>query len=350
MSANSRAILAEPGKMVIQECERPTPGPNEVLVKIARVGMCGSDIHGFKFGPYIPAQPGQIVGLGHEPAGVIAEVGSEVTRVKVGDRVALEPGQPCHKCEFCLSGHYNVCPQMDFLATAPNYRGAFAEYMTHPADLVFVLPDDMTLDEGALVEPASVAAHAVEMTGNILGKTVVILGCGAVGLLTTMVAKIAGASKVVVVDVQEGRLEKARELGATAALNGANEDVVEQIRAIIGEYGADVVFETAGAIPTIKLALQVIKRRGKLMVVGTIPGDAPIPFLKINREVEIQTVFRYCNTYPKTIQMINSKALEASAIVDKHFAYEDIQEAFEFAANQPGAFTKAVVVVDPSVS
>ncbi|MFT0848653.1 NAD(P)-dependent alcohol dehydrogenase [Actinomycetaceae bacterium L2_0104] len=350
MSANSKAILEEPGKMVIQECERPTPGPDEVVVKIARVGMCGSDIHGFRFGPYIPPQPGQIVGLGHEPSGIVAEVGAEVKDIKVGDRVCLEPGEPCYRCEFCLAGHYNVCPQVDFMATAPNYRGAFAEYIAHPAHLAFRLPDDMTLDEGALVEPASVATHAVEMAGSLLGKTVVILGCGAVGLMVSMVAKMAGARSVVVVDLQERRLDKARDLGVSAAINAGQDDVVEQIRSVVGQYGADVVFETAGAVPTVKLGLQVVKRRGKLMVVGSVPGEAPVSFLSINREVSIQTVFRYCNSYPTTIELIRSGALKASAIVDKHFDYADIQEAFEFAANQPDAFTKAVVVVDSSLS
>lgn len=350
MSDNSKAILVEPGKMVIEECERPVPGPDEILLKVARVGMCGSDIHGFKFGPYIPPKPGQIVGLGHEPSGIVAEVGSEVTNVKVGDRVCLEPGVPCYRCEFCLSGHYNLCPSVDFMATAPNYKGAFANYITHPAHLAFPLPDDMTLEEGALVEPASVATHAVSMAGNLLGKTVVILGGGAVGLMASMVAKIAGADKVVVVDIQERRLAKARDLGVTAAINGGESDIVERILAIVGQYGADVVFETAGAIPTVKLGLQVVKRHGKLMVVGTVPGEAPISFLKINREVTIQTVFRYCNDYPKTIALIHSGELKASEIVDKYFDYSDIQEAFEFAANQPDAFTKAVVVVDSSLS
>lgn len=350
MSANSKAILKEPGTMVITDCERPTPGPNEVLVQIARVGMCGSDIHGFKFGPYIPPQPGQIVGLGHEPAGIVAEVGSEVTDLAVGDRVCLEPGLPCYRCEFCLAGHYNVCPKVDFMATAPNYKGAFTKFLTHPAHLVFKLPDDMTLDEGALVEPASVATHAVEMAGSLLGKSVVILGCGAVGLMVSMVATMAGASSVIVVDLQERRLEKARELGVTAAINGRDDDVVGTIKGIVGQWGADVVFETAGAVPTLKLGLQVVKRRGRLMVVGSIPGEAPVSFLAINREVTIQTVFRYCNSYPTTIELIRSGALMAAAIVDKHFDYADIQEAFEFAANEPDAFTKAVLVVDPELS
>lgn len=350
MNSNSKAVLDEPGTMTIVDCERPTPGPTEVLVKVARVGMCGSDIHGFKFGPYIPPQPGQIVGLGHEPAGVVVEVGEEVTHLAVGDRVCLEPGLPCYRCEFCLAGNYNVCPQMDFMATAPNYKGAFTRYLTHPAQLVFKIPAEMSLDEGALVEPASVATHAVEMAGSLVGKSVVILGCGAVGMLVSMVAKIAGAASVVVVDLQERRLAKARELGVTAAVNGGEEDVVGAVKGIVGGWGADVVFETAGALPTVALGLQVVKRRGKLMIVGSVPGAAPVSFLSINREVSIQTVFRYCNSYPATIEMIRTGKLNASAIIDKHFDYADIQEAFEFAANEPDAFTKAVVIVDPDIS
>lgn len=350
MSANSKAILQEPGTMVITDCERPVPGPDEVLIKIARVGMCGSDIHGFKFGPYIPPQPGQIVGLGHEPSGIVAEVGRGVSGLAVGDRVCLEPGLPCYRCEFCLAGHYNVCPNVDFMATAPNYKGAFTNFLTHPAQLVFKLPDEMTLDEGALVEPASVATHAVEMAGSLLGKSVVILGCGAVGLMVSMVAQVAGASSVVVVDLQDRRLAKARELGVTRAINGRDDDVIGCIKGIVGQWGADVVFETAGAVPTVKLGLQIVKRRGKLMVVGSVPGEAPVSFLAINREVSIQTVFRYCNSYPTTIKLIRSGVLKASEIVDKHFAYTDIQEAFEFAANEPDAFTKAVIVVDPELS
>lgn len=349
MSENSKAILEKPGSIVIKECERPTAGLGQVVVRIARVGMCGSDIHGFKFGPYIPPPPGQEVGLGHEPSGVIIEVGSDVDHLKVGDRVCIEPGEPCYKCEFCLTGHYNVCPNIDFMATVPHYRGAFTKYLAHPANLVFRLPDELTFDQGALVEPASVATHAVQLAGSLLGKTVVILGGGAVGLMTSMVAKMSGARAVVVVDLQQSRLDKALALGVTAAFDGGETDVADRIKEVVGQWGADVVFETAGAVPTVKLGLRVVKRRGKLMVVGTVPGEAPVSFLGINREVSIQTVFRYCNSYPTAIALIQSGALDVTAIVDKHFAYEDIQKAFEFAANRPDAFTKAVVVVDDTL-
>lgn len=349
MTNNTRAILEKPGSMVIEQCDLPAPADDEVQIKIARVGMCGSDIHGFKHGPYIPPKEGQIVGLGHEPAGIVTEVGRGVRSLAVGDRVCVEPGVPCYQCEFCLAGHYNVCPDVDFMATAPNYKGAFTEYLNHPANRTFRLPDSMSMDEGALVEPASVATHAVQMAGSLMGKTVVILGSGAQGLLVTMIAKASSAREIVVVDVQEARLAKAKTLGATAALTGTDPDLVEKVKATVGPWGADVVFETAGAVPTLQTALKVVKRRGLILVVGSVPGDAPVPFLAINREVTIQTVFRYCNSYPTTIEMVRSGALDVSAIVDKHFDYTDIQEAFTFSAEQPGAFTKTVVIVDPDI-
>ena len=273
---NTRALLEEPGRMVIEACERPAPGPDEVVIKIARVGVCGSDIHGFRFGPYIPPRPGQSVGLGHEPSGVVAEVGRGVADLKAGDRVCIEPGRPCYTCEFCLSGHYNTCPDVDFMATAPSYRGALTEYLVHPANLVFRLPDELSLDEGALVEPASVATHAVEMAGPLLGRTVVVLGSGAVGLMVSMVARMAGARCVVAVDLQQRRLDKALRLGADAAINAREADVAGRIRQIVGRYGADVVFETAGAVATVELGLAVVKRRGRILVVGTVPGEAPV--------------------------------------------------------------------------
>lgn len=344
---NTIAVLEEPGKMVIKPAAIPDPKDDEVLIKVSQVGMCGSDIHGFQFGPYLPPEdPNQVIGLGHEIAGIIEKVGKNVTDLKIGDRVCVEPGVPCYKCEFCLSGHYNVCPDVDFMATAPNYKGALTNYLTHPANLTFKLPDNMSLVEGALVEPAAVGIHAAEMGGNLVGKTIVILGSGAIGLMTTMAAKLSGASKIVVIDVLKNRLNKAIELGATAALDGRDEDIIDKVKSIVGTYGADLVYETAGAIATAKMGLQLVKRTGKFLIVGTIPGETPIDFLKINREVTIQTIFRYVNDYQKTIDMISNHTLDVLAITDKYFDYQDTQKAFEFAVNNKSEFIKGVITVD----
>lgn len=344
---NTVAILEHPGKMVIKNAAIPEPKADEVLIKVSQVGMCGSDIHGFQFGPYLPPKdPNQVIGLGHEVAGIVTKVGTEVTNFKVGDRVCVEPGIPCGKCEFCRAGHYNVCPDVDFMATAPNYKGALTNYLTHPADFTFHLPNHVSLVEGALVEPAAVAIHAAEMGGNLVGKNVVILGAGAIGLLTTMATELSGAAKIVVIDVLKNRLDKAKRLGATAVFDGRDADLVDKVKAVVGTYGADLVYETAGAIATAKLGLQLVKRTGKFLIVGTIPGETPIDFLKINREVTIQTVFRYVNDYQKTIDMIANGTLDVLSITDKYFDYADTQKAFEFAVNQKQDFIKAVITVD----
>lgn len=343
---NTVAILEEPGKMVIKDTEVSEPKNNEVLIKVGDVGICGSDVHGFQHGPYIPPKdPNQTIGLGHEVAGIVEKVGKDVSNFKIGDRVCIEPGIPCYKCEFCMEGHYNVCPDVDFMATQPNYKGALTNYLAHPADMTYHLPENMSIVEGALVEPAAVGIHAAEMAGDLLGKKVVILGSGCIGLMTVQSTKLMGASEIVVIDVLENRLKKAEELGATAIFDGRDEDLIDKVKTVVGEYGADVVFETAGAIPTAKMALQLVKRRGKVMVVGTIPGDTPIDFLKINREVSIQTVFRYANDYPKTINMISKSDFDVLSMVDKYFDYKDTQKAFEFSVNNKSDLIKGVIRV-----
>lgn len=182
---NTEAILVTPGTMKIQDAPMPEPKDDEVLLKVEYVGICGSDIHGFESGPFIPPKdPNQKIGLGHECGGTVVGVGSKVKKIKVGDRVNIEPGIPCGKCKFCLSGHYNICPDVDFLATQPNYRGALTNYITHPESLTYKLPDNMDTMEGALVEPAAVGMHAAMEADVKPGKKIVILGAGCIGLMT----------------------------------------------------------------------------------------------------------------------------------------------------------------------
>ena len=343
---NTVAILEKPGKMVIKETDIPTPKDDEVLIEVKYVGICGSDVHGFEHGPYIPPKdPNQVIGLGHECSGIIKKIGKNVKKFTVGQRVCIEPGVPCYKCEFCLSGHYNVCPNVDFMATQPNYRGALTNYLTHPEAMTFHLPENMSLIEGALVEPAAVGIHAAKMAGDILGKTVVILGAGCIGLMTLQACKLKGASKIVVIDILDNRLNKAIELGATATLKGDDPQLTEKVKNIVGEYGADIVLETAGSAFTAKKALEVIKRRGKILIVGSIPDGVSIEFLKINREVTIQTVFRYANDFAATINSIANGEFDVNSIADRFFNYQDTQKAFEFSVNNKKDLIKGVIKV-----
>ena len=343
---NTVAILEKPGKMVIKETDTPTPKDDEVLIEVKYVGICGSDVHGFEHGPYIPPKdPNQVIGLGHECSGIIKKIGKNVKKFTVGQRVCIEPGVPCYKCEFCLSGHYNVCPNVDFMATQPNYRGALTNYLTHPEAMTFHLPENMSLIEGALVEPAAVGIHAAKMAGDILGKTVVILGAGCIGLMTLQACKLKGASKIVVIDILDNRLNKAIELGATATLKGDDPQLTEKVKNIVGEYGADIVLETAGSAFTAKKALEVIKRRGKILIVGSIQDGVSIEFLKINREVTIQTVFRYANDFAATINSIANGEFDVNSIADRFFNYQDTQKAFEFSVNNKKDLIKGVIKV-----
>lgn len=343
---NTEAVLVTPGTMEIQETAIPIPKEDEILLKVEYVGICGSDIHGFESGPFIPPKdPNTKIGLGHECAGIVVDIGKRVTNFTVGDKVAIEPGIPCGKCRFCMEGRYNICPSVDFMATQPNYKGALTNYLTHPESLTYHLPKSMDTLEGALVEPAAVGMHAAMEAEVNPGKKIVILGAGCIGLMTLQACKIMGATEIVVVDVIDKRLEKAKELGAIQVVHGIKENVVERVKGILGEWGADIVFETAGSKITASQATQLVMRGGKIMIAGTISEDTPINFLSINREVKIQTVFRYANNYPMTIEAIASKRLDVKSLVTDVYGYKDVQQAFEQSVNGKKEIIKAVIKI-----
>ena len=329
---NSEAILVTPKKFEIQECPVPEPKDNEILMKVEYVGMCGSDIHGFEFGPFIPPKdPNTKIGLGHEVAGEVVKIGSKVTKFKVGDKVLIEPGVPDNTCEYCREGRYNICPGVDFMATQPNYKGALTQYMTQPEEWTYHIPEGMSTLEGALVEPAAVGMHAAILGGAMLGKSIVILGGGTIGLMVLQACKSLGATDITVVDVLNKRLELAKKLGASRVINGKEEDTVALLRSeeLYGDHGVDLVFEAAGSVFTAQQAVQIVARGGKIMMVGTQSKPVPIDFLKINREVTIQTSFRYCNNFPQTIEAIARGKFNVKDMVTHIYDYKDVQQAFE---------------------
>ena len=329
---NSEAILVTPKHFEIQECPMPEPKDNEILMKVEYVGMCGSDIHGFEFGPFIPPKdPYQKIGLGHEVAGEVVKVGAKVTKFKPGDKVLIEPGVPDDSCEYCREGRYNICPAVDFMATQPNYKGALCQYMTHPEEWTYHVPEGMTTMEAALVEPAAVGMHAAILGEARLGKSIVILGAGTIGLMVLQACLSLGATDITVVDVMQKRLDLALKLGAKRVINGKEQNTVEVLRSeeLYGDHGVELVFECAGAVFTAQQAVEIVSRGGKIMMVGTQSNPVPINFLKINREVTIQTSFRYCNNYPQTIEAIATGKFNVKDMVTHVYDYKDVQKAFE---------------------
>lgn len=344
---NTEAILVVPGTMEIKEVPMPVPKNDEVLIKIEYVGVCGSDVHGFESGPFIPPKdPNQKIGLGHECAGEVVAIGDKVTNIKVGDKVNIEPGIPCGKCRYCLEGKYNICPDVDFMATQPNYKGALTNYLIHPARMTYKLPENMSTMEGALVEPAAVGMHAAMLAEVKPGKKIVIIGAGCIGLMTLQACKVMGATEIIVVDILPKRLEMAKELGAMEVINSKEVDAVTRVKEIVGDLGADIVFETAGTQVTAKQTPFMVMRGGKIMIVGTIKGETPIDFLKINREVTIQTVFRYANRYPVTIEAIASGKFDVKSMVTHIYNYNDVQKAFEDSVNCKQDIIKAVIKIN----
>ncbi len=343
---NRAVYMTGLNKMEIREIEVPVIKEDEVLVKLEYVGICGSDVHYLEHGSIGDFVVNGDFILGHECAGEIVETGSKVTDLAVGDKVALEPGCTCGQCEFCKSGKYNLCPEVEFLATPP-YHGCLENYIAFPANMCFKLPENITSKEGALVEPLAVGMHAAAQGNVKLGDSVVILGSGCIGLVTLLACKAYGATDITVVDVMPKRLEYAMKLGATRVINAREEDAVARMEEITKGKGVDVVIETAGSKITVKQTPYLVKRGGVVVLVGMAPEDIiEYNFAKLmSKEAAINTVFRYRNIYPKAINAIAKGIIDVSGIVTHEFDFEDTAEAFDFVINHKNDVVKAVIKI-----
>lgn len=318
----------------------PKPGPRDVLVKIERVGVCASDVHYFthgRIGHYVVEKP---LVLGHESAGVVVEVGSEASSLKVGDRVSLEPGYTCRRCYHCKRGRYNLCPDVTFMATPP-VDGAFLEYIVWPDDFVFKIPDSMTLDAAALLEPLAVGVWAAKRGGVGMGSSVAVFGAGPIGCTTLQAAKAAGATTIIAVDIVDYRLNLARELGATHTINAKEENALERIREITAPLtglphasaGVDTAFETAGTLETCRTTVLATRTGGVAILVG-LPPD-PMVSLDIvaaaSREVDIRGQFRYANCYPAALELVATGRVNLDRMITHRFGLTQAGDALEFA-------------------
>ncbi|MBI2301524.1 MAG: NAD(P)-dependent alcohol dehydrogenase [Armatimonadetes bacterium] len=332
----------------------PEPAPHEVLVRIGSVGVCASDVHYFthgRIGGFVVRAP---LILGHEAAGVVVAVGREVTRFTVGQRVTMEPGWTCGRCWYCKTGRYNLCPDVVFMATPP-IDGAFAEYVAWPESFTYALPDELSLAEGALMEPLSVGVWATQRGQVAAGQSVAVIGAGPIGLVVLQMAKIRGATTLVAVDIEPFRLELARKLGATHCLSARDCDPVACIRELTGELqgfppahaGVDAAFETAGTLATTRTALGAVRPGGQAVLVG-LPPD-PLVELDIvsaaSREISIHGEFRYANTYPTAIALTAARRVDVAALVTHRFDLAEAAAALQFADEHKHEAMKVVVDV-----
>ena len=340
------AVMLGIGEMGFEERDIPQVKDDEVLVKLEYVGICGSDLHYYEtgaIGDYVVEPP---FVLGHEPGGTVVEVGKNVTHLKAGDRVALEPGKTCGHCEFCKTGRYNLCPDVVFFATPP-VDGVFQEYVAHEADLCFKLPNNVSTLEGALIEPLAVGFHAAIQGDAHLGQKAVVMGAGCIGLVSMMALKARGVSEVYVVDIMEKRLKKALELGADGVINGAEENVEQKIRQITDGRGVDLVIETAGTEITTRQAISIAKKGSNIVLVGySKSGEMTLSMsLVLDKELTFKTVFRYRHIYPMAIEAVAQGKVNLKGIVTDIFDLDDVQKAMDYSVNNKTDIVKAVIRV-----
>lgn len=334
-------------KMEIQEVPIPQIKDNEVLIQVKHVGICGSDIHYYEFGNIgdFVVEPPFV--LGHEAGGIVVEVGSEVSGLKAGDTVAIEPGVPCGTCKYCREGRYNLCDDMKFLATPP-IQGVFQEYVAYPAEMVYKLPDGMDTLEGAMLEPLNCGLYAAADLSNIkAGQTALVFGCGCIGLLLISSLKALGVTDIYAVDVIPERLKMAESLGIKAAWNGKQVDAVEEIYCVTNGRGADVVFEAAGNYTTTRQSVKAVGKGGTVVITG-MAAEPEIPLDIIGlvcKEAEIHTQFRYKNLYPTAIQMVSEGKIDVKKVISHQCKLEEVPQMFEKCIHDKAGVIKAVVAM-----
>ncbi|XP_048326973.2 L-idonate 5-dehydrogenase isoform X1 [Ziziphus jujuba] len=335
---NMAAWLLGIETLKIQPFVLPPLGPHDVKVRIKALGICGSDVHHFKTmrcANFIVKKP---MVIGHECAGVIEEVGSEVKSLKVGDRVALEPGISCRQCNLCKEGRYNLCPKMKFFGSPPT-NGSLANKVVHPAYLCFKLPDNVSLEEGAMCEPLSVGVHACRRANVSPDTNVLIMGAGPIGLITLLAARAFGAPRIVIVDVDDCRLSIAKTLGAdkTVKVSTSTEDIgkeMVQIQDAMGS-GIDVSFDCVGLNKTMSTALIATRSGGKVCLIGLAQSEMTAPLTPAAaREVDVIGIFRYRNTWPLCIEMLKTGKIDVKPLITHRFGFsqKEVEEAFATSA------------------
>ncbi|XP_046848589.1 sorbitol dehydrogenase-like [Xenia sp. Carnegie-2017] len=336
---NLSAVLYEIDDLRMEQREIRKPSKGEVQIEVHSVGICGSDVHYLRkgrIGDFIVTAP---MVLGHETSGIVSAVGDGVTKLKIGDRVAVEPGYPCRMCDFCKTGRYNLCADMKFAATPP-FDGTLCRYYCHPADFCFKLPDSVSFEEGALLEPLSVGVHACRRAGITMGDTVLVCGAGPIGLVNLLVAKSCGASQVAITDLDEKRLKVAKDLGAdhviTVERGKTAKEVASKVKKLLGK-APNKVIECTGAESSIITGIYAAESGGVVVIVGMGKPEVKMPVIDfLAREVDIRGIFRYANCYPTALSLVASGAVNVKPLVTNRFKLEDSVKAFEAAERGEG--------------
>ena len=336
-----QAIMTKPGEIQHREVLEPEAlMPNEVLLKIQKIGVCGSDIHVYH-GEH-PATPYPVI-QGHEYSAIVEDVGSEVITVKPGMRATARPQLVCGKCGPCKKGQYNACQVLKVQGfQAP---GVAQDYFVVPEDRVVVFPDTMTFDQGAMIEPASVGAHATNRATSIKGKNVVVAGAGTIGNLVAQFAKARGAKKVLVTDISDFRLNKALQCGIDAAHNVSKEPLENKLGEIFDGEGFQVGFEAAGVQATLDSLIANVEKGGDIVILGVFANNPTVNMYFVGEhELNVFGSMMYRKEdYEEAVKLISNGAIKTTPLISKHFSFENYLEAYKYIENQGDKTMKVII-------
>lgn len=337
-------VMTEPGKIMFREIPVPVPGPDQVLVKIKRIGICGSDIHvNHGTHPYTSYPVTQ----GHEVSGQIVELGEYVKDLKVGQKVTIEPQVFCGRCYPCLHGKYNLCEKLKVMGFQTT--GTASEYFAVDASKVTLLPDAMTYSEGAMIEPLAVTVHAARRFPELKGAKAVVLGCGPIGILVIQSLKALGAAEVLATDLSDTRLALAKSLGADYVVNTSREDYSEALVRAFGPDRADVAYDCAGSDTTMDQAIQNARKGSTIILVAVFGKTAHVDLAKLNdSELDLNTSMMYRHEdYVEAIRLVQTGRVRLKPLQTAHFAFEDYASAYAYIDEHRESTMKVLIDVDP---
>jgi len=339
----------------VENIPEPSVEKDQVKIKVAYCGICGSDLHEYLAGPiFVPVEEPHPISkdkapivMGHEYAGEVVAIGEAVTGIQVGDRVCVEPIYSCGKCSSCKKGHYNVCEQLGFIGLSGGL-GGFSEYSVVPSKMIHKIPDYMSWEQAALVEPTAVAVHAVRQSEMKIGDSIAVIGTGPIGLLVIQAAKAAGASRIIAVEVSAERREIAKQAGAHIVIDPIEVNPVEAIKEYTNGLGVDVAFEVAGIEATIHTAIESTKSEGNVVNISIWEKPASIPVNHfILTERKMTSIIAYRNIFPQVIQLIANGQIQAAELVTKKISIDQIvSEGFEALTKNKNQIK---ILVDPSL-
>ncbi|MBP3901740.1 MAG: alcohol dehydrogenase catalytic domain-containing protein [Blautia sp.] len=338
-------VMTEPGKIIFREVNVPTPGPDQVLVKIKKIGVCGSDIHVYHGTHPYTSYP---VTQGHEVSGQIVKTGEYVKDLKEGQKVTIEPQVFCGRCYPCLHGKYNLCEKLKVMGFQTT--GTASEYFAVDSSKVTPIPEEMTYSEGAMLEPLAVTVHAAKRFPDVKGAKAVVFGCGPIGILLIQSLKAFGAAEILATDISDTRLELAKSLGADYTVNTMKNDYTEALLAAFGPDKADVAYDCAGSDITMDQAIQNARKGSTIILVAVFGKTAHVDLAKLNdSELDLNTSMMYRHEdYVDAIRFVKEGKIQLKPLQSAHFAFEDYLKAYEYIDNNREKTMKVLIDVDPS--